>query len=805
MKYCELCTKYINACNAYARHSIYRRALSGDRRKSCGKAGEALHILKERKLFHKMFMSYVVIVGCTIAIISGILFSFFRHNSTREIELISTQMLQQTGASSQYMNQQVESLMHQLQSEPEILRFLHLTRPDKAVEYAAYLKLRKYQALFSYINHIGLYNASLGRYLTTQGIPDDNPIVTEYLRGRDGADCLLFLPNRIQNPYDSNEFEGALTTISYLTRRGAEQPFAALVIHVNERYIHNMIAALGIGQIAQDDIFVVNREGIVLSHVNSSEFMKDYSDNAYLREILLREETAGSFQEKVDGEKSLVSFAKTTSPDWIYVSVRNYRTVAGNITALLRLVIAVAAGILAAGVAAGFLFAKRIYNPIQRLLRKLPGGRTAPRDEIAYLDRILDETLDLNRQLEKTALTGTRAIREQRLRSALSGREPLSREDEGAAFFGEEAGARFWVAAVQIDGYADLSRDTPVRDLSLVKYAIRNVTDELLGSYGRCESLDMRENLIVAAVASREEPDPRELMGKLERIRQVLAEAFDISLSMGVGKTETDPALLNRSYLSAVEAVEHKVFYGKGSILTAERIAERTPSAGLYPARQEKGIIESVNQRNIPLIRIRVTHFVEQMRRCSYTDLIAFSTRLLTELNCKYVPALGADRDILLRNNYNAMLKLSHCESLEELARNLTDCCINICNILNDERENWNLRTVFSLKEYAEQYYTLPDVSLSAAADWVGLSKDYAGRLFKSAMGVSFNDYLNQMRMKQAYLLLTETGDTISEISERIGIANHSYFYTLFRKYHGMTPSDCRRYYQVCVRQGDNT
>ena len=96
-------------------------------------------------------------------------------------------------------------------------------------------------------------------------------------------------------------------------------------------------------------------------------------------------------------------------------------------------------------------------------------------------------------------------------------------------------------------------------------------------------------------------------------------------------------------------------------------------------------------------------------------------------------------------------------------------------------------------RQYIDQNYANPDLSLRMLADMVGLSPAYFGKIFTAYTTYSFNDYLTNTRMKKAASLLVETKLPISQISESIGILNTNYFYSVFKKKFGMTPLAYRR------------
>jgi AraC-like DNA-binding protein len=79
-------------------------------------------------------------------------------------------------------------------------------------------------------------------------------------------------------------------------------------------------------------------------------------------------------------------------------------------------------------------------------------------------------------------------------------------------------------------------------------------------------------------------------------------------------------------------------------------------------------------------------------------------------------------------------------------------------------------------------------IQLSDLSALVCLSDDYFSKLFNETMGVRPIDYLNRKRIERAQMLLITTNLSISQVAEKVGISNYSYFSTLFKKYTLTTP-----------------
>lgn len=80
-------------------------------------------------------------------------------------------------------------------------------------------------------------------------------------------------------------------------------------------------------------------------------------------------------------------------------------------------------------------------------------------------------------------------------------------------------------------------------------------------------------------------------------------------------------------------------------------------------------------------------------------------------------------------------------------------------------------------------------IRIDELASAVGLSASRLSHLFKGSTGHSVIDTLNQMRIKQAVLLLKHTDRSASEVCYDVGFQNYNHFTNQFRKWYGVNPS----------------
>lgn len=98
-------------------------------------------------------------------------------------------------------------------------------------------------------------------------------------------------------------------------------------------------------------------------------------------------------------------------------------------------------------------------------------------------------------------------------------------------------------------------------------------------------------------------------------------------------------------------------------------------------------------------------------------------------------------------------------------------------------------RRVDSMKQYIASHYR-EKVTKEELGDVINTTPNYAATLFKSVTNQTISEYVHNQRMKTAIYMLTESQLMISEIADYLGYNDVSYFYRIFKRSTGSSPSD---------------
>lgn len=92
-------------------------------------------------------------------------------------------------------------------------------------------------------------------------------------------------------------------------------------------------------------------------------------------------------------------------------------------------------------------------------------------------------------------------------------------------------------------------------------------------------------------------------------------------------------------------------------------------------------------------------------------------------------------------------------------------------------------------ERYIRENY-LQGITLEETADHFCVTREYLSKWFKDKVGISFLQYLTDLKMKKAKELLLVEKMAIKDVAETIGYQELGSFYRAFKKYYGMAPGE---------------
>lgn len=162
----------------------------------------------------------------------------------------------------------------------------------------------------------------------------------------------------------------------------------------------------------------------------------------------------------------------------------------------------------------------------------------------------------------------------------------------------------------------------------------------------------------------------------------------------------------------------------------------------------------------------------------------------LTTLLSRVAIEGGAPTDIIYDLNRKFVSLMTLEQNLDDLCYLLQDVAESFMDAMfyRQDQGNPHIRKVL---QYIANNYSRK-LTLTMVADEVGLSASHLSTLFSKVVGMSFQDYLCNLRIEESKRLLLSTNYSLSDIAHSMGFPDQSYFSKVFKRIVGVSPGKYR-------------
>lgn len=331
---------------------------------------------------------------------------------------------------------------------------------------------------------------------------------------------------------------------------------------------------------------------------------------------------------------------------------------------------------------------------------------------------------------------------------------------------------------------------TNIGDLDAIMIGTKNIVDELLAKSGfGCYSyFNDRADLICMISWPAQCPD-NHLEQTILSVSESVSFYFAAKLSTGIGVPVPSPLDLHNSYLTAVRALDWTASNPQEPLANYQDIAQlahltnwqETPAIHSLQACMQSGDIEKIR-------RLLSAQFVSFQESNDISTAREFSLSYLVNLIAAGT-ALSSDLSLILScvNQIPRLFEAKHISALQQMVFSAAERLVQ--NI--KKRESANKSALISAAQlYIRKNLGDTNLNLDEVSQHVGFSSAYFCRLFHREVQVSFNDYLNQVRIEHAKMLLHTPYLRIGEVSRMSGYNTPTHFNYMFKRLVGITPSD---------------
>ncbi len=487
----------------------------------------------------------------------------------------------------------------------------------------------------------------------------------------------------------------------------------------------------------------------------------------------------GSFELNRAGGEAFVNYARLESPEWIIISVTEMKQFREKAGAFKTVIIVCSLLLLAALLLVAYWNSRRFVGPFRRLADQLQ-WKLGVKGENDY--GVIEQGLYILR--DHYPLIKTEYLRQWLLQGRLTdgARAAIARESRLLDYD--------WVqlVVIKIDSYYEMSEQYDFVSRKLLKYAIGNIAEELMGRPERpIEVIDFgSDHLVVLVGAASSSPDS-ELTKELKELRRQVTRyvKLDVTIAKSTARRVHDD--LRKVYDDMNELTLFKFVSGDDKIYVEQDFERYADLQAPLDSAVHESLIQTIRSGKEEKVLELLDELFARLQTMKYSE-------------CQF------QLKLLLFAIIKAFSKMTSIQSVEGIERHLRQFATltdvhewlreeagRIIRLLGDQKGfNRKEKLVREIIEYVRYHIHDPMLSVDEIADHIALSAKYVRQLFHDQYGMPLSNFILNERLGKVKELLEQTNMQVTDIAEQSGFQTKSHFFTAFKKATGMTPSQYR-------------
>lgn len=736
----------------------------------------------QRNIYRNNMFLLLAVTCLPVLILSAVVYWVGSQKVNQEITSIQQKQIAQTARKIDEHLSAIESVSTQWAANP----LLGSKLKDLETAYNPGYINDLYSALFTiegsspFIDKALLYLAGPGKIITHLGgvsqigDPQRNRALAELLEGPKAAYWTGALG------YPAKETE-AVPAFVYKLPFNAGQPYAALIVTVKRSALSGLLAELNLTE--QGFSQLKNERGVVLAET------PDAAAYAELAEAMAGPAAVGARDGhasiRMQGEEYLVSYGsfKRMGEVWTYASASSLSRLTRPTTILSQLLLVLGLIGLATAVIGSLIASSALYRPIDRIHRQM-------------------------RHIEQNLQEQQAEARRGYLLQLLHGHFYSYGEEQLAARLSRygwnlQPADRYLVILFRLDNFSQSTKRFIKGDEQLAAFAAANIIGEIAqGLHSQPEVINFQD--MSMALFMTEPPGTasgrqscHEMADSVRTtVRSILGMELSVVISKSVERIREIPIAFEESRWLLGQRNPH----AEGCLLDAEDYRMEEELSVYYPFLLEQEIIQAIRRDDEAEALRAIERFCRELKQ--------HSSRETLYLQC-LVQLVGSIRSQMLRAGLNPFRHPDSSSPQEQLAkldkgdpREIVEWFRSaiVRPFLQDLRlheaeQDHKIRALIERIVAKVQSDYARELSLDAFAEEHGVSGYTVSRWFRQATGQNFIDYLTEVRLEASKRLLVHSDLSIQDVAESVGYRS-AYYYRIFKKVEGMTPSQYRLKFQ---------
>lgn len=411
----------------------------------------------------------------------------------------------------------------------------------------------------------------------------------------------------------------------------------------------------------------------------------------------------------------------------------------------------------------------------------------------------LDEEIEQRRDVRRLRESYQRSlpiIRELFLNDLVKGNADMTTAEEKLREYQVDIlDARKWLVAVINMEPEEAAEGLPAtlhRERELIPISVKQLVEDHLKSYCRFTVFSDTAGLVLL-LAVDEDNTQTGLINLFEDICKEIKKILQVTVTVGIGHSAPNLAQLDKAYQSAADALGYKAIVGTGKPIYINDMEPVGRGRLLLDSKDEADLVAAVKFGGREAIGQVVQTLIGRMDDAK-VHVRQYQVYMISIINCltKLMQQYDLNLDHMFEQEEPYLAMLTGMPNRENFAAWLIRVACRLHEELNLERDKTTRKVILDAKQYIQDHYTDPDLSVEMICRELHMSPAYFSTVFKKETGQSYVAYLTEIRLNRAVELLNETDDKTYVIAKKVGYQEQNYFSYVFKKKFGVSPTRYR-------------
>ncbi|MGG1553722.1 helix-turn-helix domain-containing protein [Paenibacillus ferrarius] len=451
-----------------------------------------------------------------------------------------------------------------------------------------------------------------------------------------------------------------------------------------------------------------------------------------------------------------------------------------------------------------YFLSKQNYKPLTEILDKIrqyTTGSKVPENELSIssfhtefklgIDTLVHRIEEQNRSLKNSdSIVKDELLRQWMLSGSVG---PSLREDlQQKITISLHKPIR--IVVCRIEEYIPFCQTYNFQSRKLMKFAIQNVIEEVVRTYGlKTETADLGSDhvVVVLSVPETQKRSEAELLAMLEDAKHHVLQWIKVSLSIGISDAIAPTENIHHIYQMTYELTEISFLTGESAIYTPHDKKNTHMDSQFHGLDNEQisAFVQSIRIRDTDALQRKLQHLFSQLQDLPADESKLQLIQLLYVLQKSFKQLHTPGGMVGIRN------QLDQYNNLREVHGWIEESLMNLIEQMSSRRTQ--KEDIFpEIVEYISNHLHNAMLTIDDIANHVNFSVNYLRLIFKEQNDISISDFILERRVEKVKELLLKTKWSVAEISAQSGFQSKSHFFTAFKKATGMTPNQYREQHE---------